>query len=204
MLTASIRTIFFYIFIVISYRIMGKREVGELGIIDLMISILIGQLIAVSIENYKESMFLTIIPISILVLLEVILAKISLKSRNFTKLTDGLPTTIISNGKIIYNNMIKEKYTIDDLLLNLRNEGIDSIEDVSYAILEINGKLSVFKSKNYPLPLIIESKIQYNTLKEINKSINWLNITLNKNNISLEEIFYGIYKNNHLYLIKYR
>ena len=76
-----IRTLFFYFFITISYRLMGKREVGQLGVIDLIVSILIAELVAISIENHSDPMYLTIIPISILVLLEIVLAYISIKCR---------------------------------------------------------------------------------------------------------------------------
>ena len=79
MVNVIIRTLFFYFFIVLSYRIMGKREIGQLGIIDLIISILIAELVAISIENIKDSIFYTVIPIIILVILEVILASVSVK-----------------------------------------------------------------------------------------------------------------------------
>ena len=74
MFTIIYRTIFFYFFIVLAYRIMGKREIGQLGIIDLIVSILIAELVAISIENIKDSIFLTIMPIIILVVLELVLA----------------------------------------------------------------------------------------------------------------------------------
>ena len=85
MISVIVRTLFFYFFIVLSYRIMGKREIGQLGIIDLIISILIAELVAISIENIKDSIFYTVIPIIILVILEVVLASISVKSRKSYK-----------------------------------------------------------------------------------------------------------------------
>ena len=83
LLTIVFRTSFFYFFIVLAYRIMGKREIGQLGIIDLIVSILIAELVAISIENIKDSIFFTIIPILLLVVLELLLAFISIKSRTF-------------------------------------------------------------------------------------------------------------------------
>ena len=79
------RTLFFYFFITLAYRIMGKREVGQLGIIDLIVSILIAELVAISIENKNDPIILTIVPIGLLVVLELLLAYISIKSRTYKK-----------------------------------------------------------------------------------------------------------------------
>ena len=209
MIDTILRTIFFYFFITFAYRIMGKREVGQLGIIDLIVSILIAELVAISIENYKTSIWLTIFPICILVILEVVLGYINVKSRKFNKLFGGKPTPIISQGKLLYNNLINQRYSIDDLLLELRLKGISSIEDVEYAFLEPNGKLSIFKynllkiKKSIPLPIIVEGKIQKETSKELNKNEEWLNNVLITNNVKLEEVFYALYKKTHVYIIKY-
>ena len=100
------------------------------------------------------------------------------------------------------------KYSIDDLLLELRKNGISSIEEVEYALLETNGELSIFKYKpfkiksNLPLPIIVEGVVQKDTLKYINKSNKWLEDVLLSNNISLDNIFYALFKNNHIYIIR--
>ena len=92
------RTIFFYFFVMVAFRIMGKREVGQLGVIDLIVSILIAELVAISIENIKDSLWNTIIPIGALVLLEIGLGMISLKSRRIRTFLDGKPSVIIDSG----------------------------------------------------------------------------------------------------------
>ena len=79
-LIVLLKTFLFYWVIVLVYRFMGKREVGELGIIDLIVSVLIAELAAISIENYKENVFLTLLPLLLLVVLQILLAKVSLKS----------------------------------------------------------------------------------------------------------------------------
>lgn len=202
------RTIFFYFFITLSYRIMGKREVGQLGIIDLIVSILIAELVAISIENVKDSIFFTIIPISALVGLEILLAYFSLKSKKFKRIIEGDPITIINNGKINYKEMIKQRYTLDDLLLQLRQSNIKNISDVEYAVLENNGKLSIFKynliksKTDFPLPLIVDGCIQNKTLLYLNKDKNWLNSKLIKYDINIKNVFYAFYKKNKFYLIK--
>ena len=210
MLNVVLRTVFFYFFILIAYRIMGKREVGQLGVIDLIISILIAELVAISIENYKESMLFAILPISVLIILEVFLAILNLKSRKVNKVLEGKPTLIISQGKLIYSNLIKQRYSLDDLLLQLRQNGIASIEEVEYALLETNGKLSIFKynflkiKSDLPLPVIVEGKIQEDTLKELKKEKIWIEKILYNNNLKLEDVFYAFYKKTHLYIIRYK
>ena len=209
MVNTIVRTVFFYFFITIAYRIMGKREVGQLGIIDLIVSILIAELVAISIENYNDSIWLTIFPIIILVILEIVLGYFSVKSRKFNKLFGGKPTLIISKGKLKYNNLINQRYSIDDLLLELRQKGISSIEDVEYALLEPNGKLSIFKydflklKKPLPLPIIVEGIVQKDTLRELNKDQTWIDNILKENNLKLDEVFYALYKKTHVYIIKY-
>lgn len=202
------RTLFFYFFITLAYRIMGKREVGQLGVIDLIVSILIAELVAISIENINDSIFLTILPISILVILELVLAYIAIKSRTFRTIFGGKPSLIIVNGKINYHEMVKQRYSLDDLLLSLRQKEIRDIEQVEYAFLEPNGKLSVFKynffkiKSAYPMPLIIDGNIQTKALDYIHKTKAWLNMELDKKNLNLKDVFYAFYKGSKIYIVK--
>lgn len=202
------RTIFFYFFVTIAYRIMGKREIGQLGVMDLIVSILIAELVAISIENNKDPMILTIVPVAALVLLEVLFGLIAIKSRKFRTLFDGKPSLIICQGKINYHEMIKQRYTLDDLLISLREKEINDIEMVEYAFLEPNGKLSVFKYKPFrlkssvPLALILDGITQDHTLKIIHKNKSWLKNELDKKGLIPEDIFYAFYKNKKIYLIK--
>lgn len=208
MYDTMIRTLFFYFFIAFAYRIMGKREVGQLGIIDLIVSILIAELVAISIENTDISIFYTVLPIMVLVLLEIGLGYVSVKSRVFNKIFGGKPTMIISEGKIVYKNLVSQRYAIDDLLLELRKKGIASIEEVEYAFLEPNGSLSIFKYNPFklnsplPLPIIVEGIVQKDNLKYIGKSELWLSKILKRNNLDLNDVFYALYKKTHVYIIK--
>lgn len=208
MFDTIIRTLFFYFFIIFAYRVMGKREVGQLGIIDLIVSILIAELVAISIEKTDISIFYTVFPILVLVLLELVLGYLSVKSRVFNKVFGGKPTMIIGEGKIIYKNLISQRYSMDDLLLELRKKGISSIENVEYAFLEPNGVLSIFEYKPFkiksplPLPIIIDGVIQINNLHYIGKNKNWLMNILDRNDLKLDDVFYAIYKKTHIYIIK--
>lgn len=208
MVSIILRTIFFYFYVAFIYRMMGKREIGQLSLIDLVVSILIAELGAISIENYNDSIFNTVVPITLLTILEILIAFIKLRNRKIGRFFEGKPTVLINEGRVIYSNLEKERYSLDDLLRELRQNNIYSIEDVRYAILETNGKLSIFpykllKNELIPLPLIIEGKVQYTTLKMIGKNEMWLNKILRDNNVSINNIFYAVYKRKELYIINY-
>lgn len=202
------RTLFFYFFILISYKIMGKREVGQLGVIDLIVSILIAEMVAISIENTDKTMMQTIAPIVLLVILEVTLAFVSMRSKRLRNAFSYHPSVVINNGKINYKEMVKQRYTLDDLLLQLRQKDIRNIEEVEYAILEPNGKLSVFKygflkiKKDFPLPLVIDGDIQPKALAYLNKTRQWLITNLNNKSLELKDVFYAFYKGSKFYIIK--
>ena len=197
------KTIFMYFFVIFVYRIMGKKEVGQLSIIDLIVSILIAELIALSIQTEKQSIFISVIPILVLVGVQILVSYITLKNDKIRYILDGKPTVIIKNGKLNFKEMSKLRYSLDDLLTQLRLQGIKSIERVKYAILENNGNLSVFNEDNdYPLPLILDGVIDYYVLRDINKDYKWIMNLLNKKNISLEDVFYAFYTNKKLFIIE--
>ena len=200
------KSLFFYLLITVVYRIMGKREIGELSIMDFIVSIFIAELAAISIENYKDTIWLSIIPIFVLVLLQIVSSKISLKHEKVREVIDGKASVIINRGKINFEEMLKQRYNLDDLLTQLREKSIKSIADVDYALLETSGKLSVFekkdKNKDFPRAVILDGKIEEDVLKEINKNTFWLEDQLEKQKISLENVFYGFYKDKDLYIIE--
>lgn len=208
LLLIFIRTVFFYFFIFIVYRIMGKREVGQLGIIDLIVSILIAELVMISIEDYNNNLLRSVVPILTLLLLQVTLAYLSLRKPKFRIFLDGNPSIMIQNGKINYKEMMKQKYNLDDLLVQLREKGYRSIEEIEYAILENSGTLSVFpypkdkKKTPLPLPIILDSHIQEDTLKLLHKDKEWVYRLLEKKKIRIEDVFYAFYKDNNIFIIK--
>ena len=208
LLIVSFRTMLFYLLILIVIRLMGKREIGQLSVQDMVVNILIAELVAISIENYKDSLWLTVIPIIILLILELLSGYITLKSNKIRSIIEGKPSLIINRGIINYKEMIKQRYTLDDLLCELRQNNIKDLKDVEYAVLENNGKLSIFKynflclTSNNPFPLILDGKIQKDTLDYINKDEEWLLSYLNDNNLDKKDIFYAFYKNKKIYIIK--
>lgn len=196
-----LRTVFMYFFIILVYRIMGKKEVGQLSIVDLIVSILIAELVAIAIEG-KNTILIAILPISILVLVQILMSYLSLKSIKFRNIIDGKPTIIIKNGKLNFTEMSKIRYSLDDLITQLRLQGVKSIEKVKYAILENNGNLSVFLDDSiYPLPLILDGDIDYTVLQDIKKDYKWLNNLLKTKNLKLKDVFYAFYTGNKVFII---
>lgn len=197
-----IKTLLLYFFIIFVYRLMGKKEVGQLSVVDLIVSILIAELVALAISSNK-SIFMSIVPITILVFVQIFISYITLKNEKIRNIIEGKPIVIIKNGKLNFTEMSKLRYSLDDLIMQLRLQGINSIENVKYAVLENNGQLSIFPNEDdYPLPLILDGIIDYKVLKEINKDYNWILNLLKKKKISLDEIFYAFYTNDKLFVIK--
>ena len=143
MTTHIFRTLLMYFFIYFTIRIMGKREIGKLSLFDFVISIMIAELAVFVVEDMKEPLLDGILPMVTLVILQIIIAKISLKNRRLRLLFDGKPTVLISNGKIHRDAMKKQRYNLDDLMLQIRQKDIDNIADVEFAILETTGQLTV-------------------------------------------------------------
>lgn len=197
------KTIFMYFFIIFVYRLMGKKELGQLSVIDLIVSILMAELIAISIESDDRSMLMSVVPIMVLVLIQILVSYITLKSEKLRDIIDGKPTVIIKNGKLNFTEMSKIRYSLDDLLTQLRLQGVKSIDKVKYAVLENNGNLSVFNdNSDYPLPLILDGVIDYSVLKNIGKDYNWILSILKKKNIELEDVFYAFYTSGKTFIIE--
>ncbi len=179
---------------------MGKREIGELSILDLVVFIMIAEIAVVGIEDAKDPLYHTILPMVVLLIIQVSLAYISLKNERVRHLIDGKPTIIIHNGKIDAKAMAKQRYNFDDLLMQLREKEIRRVQDVEFAVLEPSGKLSVYqkddKQHGIPFPLILDGKIQRENLRLTNKDEGWLQEELQKRGYKeIEEIFYCSFEN---------
>ena len=127
-----LKTIFLYLFIMVGFRIMGKKEVGQLNVIDLIVSILIAELAALSLETAEQSLLKSIVPITTLILIQISLSYWSLKDSKVRTILEGRPTVIIKDGKLNFSAMAKIRYSLDDLILQLREKGYQSIEEVSF------------------------------------------------------------------------
>lgn len=182
------RTIMLYILILVIFRVMGKREIGELSILDLVVFIMIAEMAVVGIEDTKDPIMHTVFPMLLLMFIQILFAVISLKSKRFRDFVDGEPTMIIKQGKIDEKAMRKQRYNFDDLLMQLREKDIRRISDVEFAILEASGKLSVFEKEkksdqiegDITIPLIIDGVIKEDHLTRMGKTNLWLRQELRK------------------------
>ena len=125
-LSLVLKTLFLYIFIIIGYRVMGKKELGQLSVIDLIVSILIADMAAVCIEEQEYSVFISVVPMLTLIVMQILLSYISVKSNKFRNIIDGKPTVLINRGKVNFSAMSKLRYSLDDLTTQLREQGVKS------------------------------------------------------------------------------
>lgn len=148
-LTATLlRTTFMYFFIFLIMRFMGKREIGKLSVFDLVISIMIAEIAVIVIETTEKPLHLAIAPMLLLVFIQIGIAFVTLKNRKIRMWFDGEPSVLISNGRLNRKEMRKQRYNLDDLLTQLRDNQVTSIENVELAVLESTGKLSVIMKEN--------------------------------------------------------
>ncbi|WP_033099191.1 MULTISPECIES: DUF421 domain-containing protein [Thermoactinomyces] len=204
-----LRTVFIYLFLLIIMRLMGKREIGKLTIIDLIVSFMIADISAMAIERSHEPLINGMIAIVTLAALQIVLSYLSLKSRKVRQLVDGKPLVLVKNGKILDAEMAKARYNIDDLLLQLREKNIADVSDVEFAILETTGRLSVFPREEkrpvmkedvlpllrpfqMPITLILDGKVQEQGLRQIGKTRFWLKNEIQKQGYrDFKEIYYA-------------
>ena len=191
------RTVLFYIILIIVFKLMGKREIGQLSLLDLIISVMIAEVAALAIDNLERPIMEVVIGMALLGLMQYSTAFITMRHKKIRNFIEGKPSVIISKGIVNIDEMRNQRYTFDDLALQLRSNNISSLFDVEYAILESNGKLSSFKygeSKFYPLAIITSGGLNYHTLKLIDKTEEWVNQQLTEQGIQdVREVYYASY-----------
>ena len=186
---------------------MGKRQLGELQPSEFVIAILISNIATLSIEDTDIPLIGAVVPIITLMGAEVILSFITLKSGKAQKIVTGNPVAIIRRGKIDQKSMRELRFSIEDLMSQLRINGVFDIEEVSWAIVETNGQLTVYPkfesqpitpkavtdpksgSDTPPMVLISDGVLSKAVLKECNLTKKWYEGVLKKENLSEKEIF---------------
>ncbi|OLA05858.1 MAG: hypothetical protein BHW12_07880 [Coprobacillus sp. 28_7] len=137
------KTAFIYFLILLTLRFMGKREVGQLGLFDFVVLLLIADVSAITLDDEK-SIYTCLIPVIILSLIQKILVVISLHVPFVRNIVDGKESVIMYEGKLNIKEMKKQNYNVDDLLSQLRLKNVKSLSQVEYLILENSGDISVF------------------------------------------------------------
>lgn len=213
------RTIILYILVVCIMRIMGKRQIGELQPFELVIAIMLSELAAVPMQDTGIPLIHGIIPILTLMVLQIFISLITLKSQRARKIICGIPSILIENGMVVENELIKQRINLDDLMEDLRMAGYINITDIEYAILENSGKLSIIpkfskspmtredmKMKgledSLPIGIILDGKLNEDNLKLSGFDINWLMENLKNYNINkIDDVFFAMLDSkNKLYI----
>ncbi|MCY6356822.1 YetF domain-containing protein [Clostridium sp. ZS2-4] len=201
MFIVMIRTAILYMLVVLTMRLMGKRQIGELEPFELAIAIMISDLASLPMQDLGIPLLYGIIPIITLLILQTLITILELKSEFFRELMTGKPSLIIANGQIDIKELRNQRLTYNDLIEELRLKGFYNIQDIAYAVLETSGELSIMpkteitpaskkdlnipvQQEKLPVTLILDGKINYNNLKIINKDMDWLNSKLSSNNIA--------------------
>lgn len=143
MVTALIRTIILYLILIIGLRLSGKRQIGELEPIELVLTMLLSDLASVPMQDFGIPLLNGLIPILTLLSLSALFSYFSLRSVRFRTLVCGEPAVIIQDGKLQQSVMRHNRLTLDELLEELRSQGVSNMDDVKYAILETSGQLSI-------------------------------------------------------------
>lgn len=186
------RSLFAIILLYLATKLIGKKQVSQLSLFDYVIGISIGNFGAEMIINMDTPYSYGCIAVMTFSLTAYIVSILSMKSIKFRRFITGTPTIVIQNNKILENNLKKLKMDVNDLLEQIRISGYFDLSEIEYAIVEANGKLSILARSEYnPLTpndmninvnkkslvanIIIDSKIINNSLKNMNKTEEWLN-----------------------------
>ena len=206
MVTVLIRATIIYILLLVALRLTGKRQVGELQLSELITTFMISELATTPIQNLSIPLIYSVVPIILLLCTEIILSFLATKSKTLKKLFFGNPSIIIKNGILNQKELARLRIGINEFLGELRLKDVSDISDVDYAILEQNGKLSVFlkkerqtvtledlniKKKNEGVghAIVVDGDINESNLTYAGKNTLWLEKYLHAHNINMKEIF---------------
>ena len=207
MIIAFARTVILYLLIIVGIRLMGKRQVGELEPSELVLAMLISDLAAVPMQDFGIPLLFGVIPIVTLLCITMILSLLTMRSLKFRALVCGRPSMIVENGRLLQSEMAKTRFTVDELMEELRLQGIVDIASVKYAILETNGRLSTIlyadqqpltpgqmglRPENPSLPVIIvnDGRLMEDNLKHRGLNRQWLDKQLQARHVSsIRDVF---------------
>lgn len=200
-----IRTLFIYLFLSISIKIMGKRQIGELEVEELVSTLVISEVAALPIADPDIPLMNAIIPVLFIVCLEIIISYVKNKSALLKKYVEGEPIYLVYRGKLLQNVLKENRLSINELLCEMRIQGVSSIEEVDYAVLEQNGSISIFKKDDTPLShsVITDGEVDLKMLSELGHDEKWLNKQLSKKNVTAEGVFLmTVDDNDGIYIIR--
>ena len=220
MLTILFRTVIVYLLLIGTMRIMGKRQLGELEVSELVTTLLVSELASIPISDPSIPVVYAVIPLFTILTIEVILSMILLKCPKLKNMVSTRPSILIRHGKLDQKGMRRIRITIDELISEIRQAGLTTLADVDYAILEQNGKITIIPKKcaqplsakdmDYPVSEsgILHALIEDGTVNQYNMTMMnltqpWLDTKLKERALSLSQVFFlGIDDAQQLYWIE--
>ena len=206
MIVTLIRTVILYLFVIISMRIMGKRQIGDMQPNELVTTILISEIATVPIQDVDQPVLNGVMAIALLVAMEIAMSIIAMKSGLLRCAINGRPIIVIRKGKIDQKALKQLRMTIDDLMENLRSQQVFSVEDVELALVETNGSISLMLTPNkqpltveqsnftpdnsgVPVPVICDGKLQPHFMSSMEVSEHQVREALTSSKLRITEVF---------------
>ena len=200
------RTVLFYALLMVSLRLMGKRQIGQMEPSEFVVSMMLANLATIPMENQDISLMEGVLPIATLLALELGMSFVIMKSVVMRKYLCGKPVILIDNGKLLLDSLRRNRVTLDELAGHLRQKDVLDIRSVQYAILETDGSLSVFpfpqekpasakdagipvEKQHLPITIIEDGYVSRDNLKKAGKDEAWLNRVLDSHNTRREDAF---------------
>lgn len=208
MINVLIKTAFMYVAVMISMRTMGKRQIGQLELSELVTITMLSELATVCITDDRVSILHCLSSIALITLIEIGVSYASVKSRRLGRIIDGTPSALIFKGELKRDELKKSRITLGELVSAMRNRGIYKLSDVNYAFLEPNGVISFVPKKGSQQPdisdmgmkvcedgvehvIIMDGDESPGALEAVGKNKAWLDATLKKNGIKkISDVFY--------------
>ncbi|AZO93730.1 DUF421 domain-containing protein [Halocella sp. SP3-1] len=191
-------TVIIFVILVVLTRIVGRKLLAQITFFDFVTGVTIGTIAGAYVVNEVRGHAVLLSPV-VLVICTLALGYSTLKSLKIRKLFRGEPIVIIQNGKILEKNMLKARYTLDALEMQLRENKVFNLNEVEFAVLEADGKLSVLKKTPYKpvTPKDLGLKTSYQGLAtELIKDGTVLEQNLKQNNLDLNWLYKELYKQN--------
>ena len=190
MTSIIIRTVIIYILLSLSLRIMGKRQLGELDVSELVSTLLISEIASIPIDDSDIPLLNAIIPILFIVSIEVILSTLKNKSERLKSVIEGRPEYIIYKGRLLQSVLSENRISVNELLSELRTQGIGNINQIEYAAIEQNGSLSLLKKgeSNLAHTIIIDGQVMKKTLQNLGYNETWLKKILRERKAKAEDV----------------
>lgn len=192
MISIFVRTLIIYILLTVTMKAMGKRELGELDVSELVSTLLVSEIAAIPIDDPDLPLFNAIIPILFILALEIIVSAAKTKNNRIKKCIEGDPVFIIFRGELIQKSLSDNRISINEFLSEMRAQGVGNIKAISYALLEPNGKISILKKEKEPPvahPVIIDGTINGVELSGLKRSSEYFINEAKKRKISVNDIF---------------